>query len=145
MSVCRVGFFFFLQLYFNTICFPVFAICFLFLTISSLYFPPVFSGLRVAAACSTPLKPAAAVGHGGTGALQEVHGATLLPERPRCALRVRRHLPRQLQQPDLLGGGVQEELAGPGDPQVAAADDVLGWFNVGVRNLRKATPTLRWT
>lgn len=122
MSMCV--FFGFFQLYFNTICFPVFAICFLFLTISSLStslpsFPACVWLLRP---LLPPLKPAAAVGHSRPGALQEVDGAALLPQRPRCALRVRRHLPDQLQQPDLLGGGVQEELARTGHPQVATAN-----------------------
>lgn len=65
--------------------------------------------------------PAPAVGHSWPGALQKVHGASLLPQRPRRALRVRRDVSVQLQQPDVLGGGVQAELARPPGPQVSGS------------------------
>lgn len=71
----------FFQLYFNTICFPVFAIRFLFLTISSCStsLPSFPACVWLLPPLLSPPKPASAVGHSGTGALQEVDGATLLP------------------------------------------------------------------
>lgn len=72
---------FFSQLYFDTICFPVFAIRFLFLTIStrSTSLPSFPACVWLLPPLLSPPKPASAVGHSGTGALQEVDGATLLP------------------------------------------------------------------
>lgn len=68
--------------------------------------------------------PAPAVGHGRAGALQEVHGAALLSQRARCALRVRRDVRGQLRQPDVLGGRVQAELAGTRGCQVSAPERI---------------------
>lgn len=68
------------------------------------------------------------MGHSGAGALQEVHGAALLSQRSRCALRVRRDVPGQLRQPGVLGGGVQAELARTRGPQVSAPKTISNTF-----------------
>lgn len=69
----------------------------------------------------SPPPSAPAVGHGGTGALPEVHGAALLSKCPCRALCLWCHLSCQLQWTHFLDWRVQAELPWSGNPQVTTS------------------------